>query len=53
MGVRPADQEWKRVLNGLIRENQPAMDRIILGYGVPLLDAQDRPITEGAPPKAQ
>src|SRR5882724_6383910 len=45
MGVRPADQNWKRLLNRLIRENQPAINRILLDFGVPLLDENDRPIT--------
>ena len=45
MGVRPADQNWKRQLNRLIQENQPAINRILLDFGVPLLDENDRPIT--------
>jgi quinoprotein dehydrogenase-associated probable ABC transporter substrate-binding protein len=45
MGVRPSDQNWKRLLNRLIRENQPAINKILLDYGVPLLDESDRPIT--------
>ncbi len=46
MGVRPSDQEWKRTLNTVIRENQPAINKILLNYGVPLIDEQNRPITE-------
>jgi quinoprotein dehydrogenase-associated probable ABC transporter substrate-binding protein len=45
MGVRSADQNWKRLLNRLIQENQPAINKILLDYGVPLLDENDRPIT--------
>jgi ABC-type amino acid transport substrate-binding protein len=45
MGVRPADQNWKRLLNRLIQENQPAINKILLDFGVPLLDDNDRPIT--------
>ena len=45
MGVRSADQNWKRLLNRLIQENQPAINKILLDYGVPLLDESDRPIT--------
>lgn len=45
MGVRAADQNWKRQLNRLIQENQPAINRILLDFGVPLLDENDRPIT--------
>jgi quinoprotein dehydrogenase-associated probable ABC transporter substrate-binding protein len=46
MGVRRSDQEWKRTLNRLIRENQAAINRILLDYGVPLLDEQGKPITQ-------
>ena len=45
MGVRAADQNWKRLLNRLIQENQPAINKILLDFGVPLLDENDRPIT--------
>jgi quinoprotein dehydrogenase-associated probable ABC transporter substrate-binding protein len=45
MGVRPADQNWKRLLNRLIQENQPGINKILLDFGVPLLDENDRPIT--------
>jgi quinoprotein dehydrogenase-associated probable ABC transporter substrate-binding protein len=44
MGVRPADQNWKRQLNRMIQENQPAINKILLDYGVPLLDENDKPI---------
>jgi len=44
MGVRPADQNWKRQLNRMIQENQPAINKILLDFGVPLLDENDRPI---------
>ncbi|WAP71177.1 substrate-binding domain-containing protein [Jiella pelagia] len=44
MGVRPADQEWKRTLNRVIAANQGEINDILLSYGVPLLDEQDRPI---------
>jgi quinoprotein dehydrogenase-associated probable ABC transporter substrate-binding protein len=46
MGVRYADQEWKRQLNRIIQENQPAINKLLLGFGVPLLDDSDRAITE-------
>lgn len=48
MGVRQEDQEWKRELNRLIRELRPEIDRILLDYGVPLLDEQGRLITAAA-----
>ena len=44
MGVRPSDQNWKRQLNKLIAENQPAINKLLLDFGVPLLDGNDRPI---------
>jgi quinoprotein dehydrogenase-associated probable ABC transporter substrate-binding protein len=46
MGVRYADQDWKRLLNRTIGENQRAINKVLLGFGVPLLDDNDRPITE-------
>jgi quinoprotein dehydrogenase-associated probable ABC transporter substrate-binding protein len=52
MGVRPTDQNWRRELNGLIRDNQPAITRILLDYGVPLLDEGGHVIA-GAPPAAK
>src|ERR1700761_685375 len=45
MGVRRADQNWKRLLNRLIQENQPEINKIMSGYGVPLLDENNQPIT--------
>lgn len=44
MGVRGADQNWKRQLNRLIAENQPAINKILLDFGVPLLDENDKPV---------
>jgi quinoprotein dehydrogenase-associated probable ABC transporter substrate-binding protein len=49
MGVRAADQNWKRLLNRFIQDNQAEINAILLGYGVPLLDDGDRPITAQAP----
>jgi quinoprotein dehydrogenase-associated probable ABC transporter substrate-binding protein len=45
MGVRFSDQEWKRTLNRLIQENQAEINRIMLDYGIPLLDEDGRQIT--------
>jgi quinoprotein dehydrogenase-associated probable ABC transporter substrate-binding protein len=52
MGVRPTDQNWRRELNGLIRANQPAITKMLLDYGVPLLDEGGHVIA-GAPPAAK
>jgi quinoprotein dehydrogenase-associated probable ABC transporter substrate-binding protein len=46
MGVRPSDQQWKRQLNQTIQQNQAAINHILLGFGVPLLDESNMPITE-------
>jgi ABC-type amino acid transport substrate-binding protein len=46
MGVRPSDQEWKRQLNELIAANQPEINKILLDYGVPLLDEQHNRIAQ-------
>ena len=48
MGVRPSDQEFKRLLNRMIQENQREIDAILLSYGLPLLDEKDQPITSAA-----
>jgi quinoprotein dehydrogenase-associated probable ABC transporter substrate-binding protein len=44
MGVRGADQNWKRQLNKLIQENQGEINKILLDFGVPLLDENNRPL---------
>jgi len=45
MGVRRAAQNWKRLLNRLIQENQPEINKILFDYGLPLLDENNQPIT--------
>ena len=44
MGVRFHDQDWKRQLNRLIRDNQDEINAILADYGVPLLDEQDNAV---------
>ena len=46
MGVRPSDQEWKRTLNQVIRDNQAEINKILLEYNVPIIDEQNQPITQ-------
>ncbi|MDI7864169.1 substrate-binding domain-containing protein [Rhizobiaceae bacterium n13] len=46
MGVRPSDQHWKRTLNAFISDNQAEINRLLLDYGVPLLDEHDVSITQ-------
>ena len=48
MAVRHQDQEFKRLLNRLIQENQADIDALLASYGVPLLDAQNRPLASAA-----
>ena len=45
MGVRHSDQHWKRDLNKLIARNRTEIETILRGYGVPLLDENDKPIS--------
>jgi quinoprotein dehydrogenase-associated probable ABC transporter substrate-binding protein len=45
MGVRHSDQNWKRDLNKLISQNRAEIDHILLSYGVPLLDEQNKQLT--------
>lgn len=45
MGVRHTDQEWKRLLNKLIAENQAEITHILSDYGVPLLDENNTLLT--------
>jgi quinoprotein dehydrogenase-associated probable ABC transporter substrate-binding protein len=46
MGVRQGDDLWKRQLNDIIRKRQGDIDRVLLEYGVPLLDDDGQPITK-------
>ena len=46
MGVRRDEPDWKHEINDLIRQLQPEIDRILLDYGVPLLDRQGRLLVE-------
>ncbi len=46
MGVRPSDQEWKRTLNKIIKNNQTEINRILIEFNVPLLDEHDQLITQ-------
>lgn len=42
-GVRHSDQNWKRDLNQLIAQNKSELEKILLDYGVPLIDESGRP----------
>jgi quinoprotein dehydrogenase-associated probable ABC transporter substrate-binding protein len=45
MGVRANEPMWKREINTLIRDNQAGITRILLDYGVPLIDEQGNLVT--------
>jgi quinoprotein dehydrogenase-associated probable ABC transporter substrate-binding protein len=45
MGVRAGDVTWKRQLNDLIKNRQGDFDKILLEYGVPLIDEDNKVIT--------
>ena len=51
MGVRGADQNWRRQLNKLIQENHVEINKILLDFGVPLLDESNHLITAEAAAK--
>jgi quinoprotein dehydrogenase-associated probable ABC transporter substrate-binding protein len=44
-GIRHNELEWKRRLNEIIRKRQSDFDRVLLEFGVPLLDEDDRLVT--------
>lgn len=44
-GIRHLEDEWKHQLNAVIAKRQGDIDAILLGFGVPLLDDQAKPIT--------
>jgi quinoprotein dehydrogenase-associated probable ABC transporter substrate-binding protein len=41
MGLRHRETGWKHEINALIKRLQPEFRRVLMDYGVPLLDAQD------------
>jgi quinoprotein dehydrogenase-associated probable ABC transporter substrate-binding protein len=45
-GVRQGDDLWKRQLNDIIRKRQADIDRVLLDYEVPLIDEDNKLITE-------
>jgi hypothetical protein len=45
MAVSTEYQEWKRTLNKLITENQAEINKLLISYNIPILDATNAPIT--------
>ena len=48
-GVRHSDQNWKRDLNQFIAQNKAELEKILLDYGVPLIDEEGKPIARTTP----
>jgi quinoprotein dehydrogenase-associated probable ABC transporter substrate-binding protein len=46
MGVRRSDHDWKRTLNRLISENQDAINKVLIEYGVPIVDEEGKAINQ-------
>ena len=46
MGMRPNEPQWKLTINTFLRKKQNEIDKILLDYGVPLLDEKGQPITQ-------
>lgn len=46
MGVRAGEDDWKRQLNTIIAKHQGDIDKVLLDFGVPIIDEQDKPITQ-------
>ena len=45
MGVRQGDDVWKRQLNQIIATKQSEIDKVLLEFGVPLLDEDNKQVT--------
>ena len=45
-GIRRGETEWKHQLNKLIKDNQDGINKIMLDFGVPLLDGKGELITQ-------
>lgn len=46
LGVRVNEVEWKHTLNDIIKKRQGDIDRILLNFGVPIIDEDNNLITE-------
>jgi quinoprotein dehydrogenase-associated probable ABC transporter substrate-binding protein len=51
MGVRAGETTWKHEINNVIAKRQGDIDKILLDYGVPLIDEDNKLITEPRYPK--
>jgi quinoprotein dehydrogenase-associated probable ABC transporter substrate-binding protein len=53
MGVRANEPEWRRRINQAIERHQPEITRLLVEYGIPLLDEQNRLIPPPAPQESE
>jgi ABC-type amino acid transport substrate-binding protein len=44
MGVRDREKQWKHQINEIIARIEPRINAVLASFGVPLLDANNRPI---------
>ena len=49
MGVRLGDSGWKRRINDIIAKRQPEIDAVLLEYGVPLINEENKLVTAPMP----
>ena len=49
LAVRPSDTDWKKQLNQILVKRRADIDKILLSYGVPILDDQNQPIVVARP----
>jgi len=52
MGVRANETAWKHEINNVIAKRQGDIDKVLLEYGVPLVDEDNKLITEPRYPKS-
>lgn len=45
LGVRLSDTDWKKQLNTILTKRRADIDKVLLNFGVPLVDEQNVPIT--------
>ena len=49
MGVRLSDTDWKKQLNTILLKRRADIDKVLLSFGVPLIDDNNQPITAPRP----
>ena len=49
LGVRPSDTDWKKQLNTVLVKRRGDIDKILIAFGVPIIDDQNQPITAPRP----